>query len=170
LSYAATRRSRPDGQRRTELLLESKNAVIYGAGGGIGVAREGARVYLAGRTRASLEAVAADITAAGGSAEAATETFMRYLAAEVGPHGVRVVGLWTAAGVPETLSREKLASVGGEGAPDPETLERMLAEMTMLRRAPRLAQVADVAAFLASDRAGAITATITNVTCGLVPG
>lgn len=35
---------------------------------------------------------------------------MRYLAAEVGPHGVRVVGLYTA-GVPETLSREKLAAV-----------------------------------------------------------
>jgi NAD(P)-dependent dehydrogenase (short-subunit alcohol dehydrogenase family) len=58
------------------MLLENKNAIIYGAGGGIGgVARtfagEGARVFLAGRTRASLEAVAADITAAGGSAEVA---------------------------------------------------------------------------------------------------
>jgi NADP-dependent 3-hydroxy acid dehydrogenase YdfG len=58
-----------------ELLLENKNALIYGAGGGIGggvartFAREGARVFLAGRTRASLEAVSADITAAGGSAE-----------------------------------------------------------------------------------------------------
>jgi 3-oxoacyl-[acyl-carrier protein] reductase len=40
----------------------------------------------------------------------------------------------------------------------------------MLRRAPRLAQVADAASFLASDPAGAITGTITNVTCGLVPG
>lgn len=45
-----------------------------------------------------------------------------------------------------------------------------LAQMTMLRRAPRLNQVADVAAFLASDRAGAMTGTIINVTCGLVPG
>src|SRR5215217_7325918 len=59
------------------MLLENKNAIIYGAGGGIGggIARtfagEGARVFLAGRTRASLEAVAADITAAGGSAEVA---------------------------------------------------------------------------------------------------
>ena len=57
-----------------ELLLENKNALIYGAGGGIGAvvrtfAREGARVFLAGRTRASLEAVSADIAAAGGSAE-----------------------------------------------------------------------------------------------------
>ncbi len=48
-----------------------------GAGGGIGggvartFAREGAKVFLAGRTRPSLDAVAADITAAGGSAEVA---------------------------------------------------------------------------------------------------
>ena len=56
------------------MLLESQNALIYGAGWGIGAvvrtfAREGARVFLAGRTRASLEAVSADIAAAGGSAE-----------------------------------------------------------------------------------------------------
>lgn len=258
-------------------LLQGKNAIVYGAGGGIGggvartFAREGANVYLAGRTRKTLEAVAADIAAAGGSAEvaevdaldeqavdeharavaaeagsidvsfnlisrgdvqgiplvdmtaadftrpvttgllanfltaraaarqmvkqgsgvilsltsgsakatspmmggtgpadAATETFMRYLAAEVGPAGVRVVGLHTA-GVPETLSREKITSVNADG-PDPADVERMLAGMTMLRRTPRLAQVADVAAFLASDRASAITGTITNVTCGLVAG
>jgi NAD(P)-dependent dehydrogenase (short-subunit alcohol dehydrogenase family) len=57
--------------------LEGKVAVIYGGGGAIGgaVARaygaEGARVFLAGRHRASLEAVAADIAAVGGSAETA---------------------------------------------------------------------------------------------------
>jgi NAD(P)-dependent dehydrogenase (short-subunit alcohol dehydrogenase family) len=45
------------------MLLENKNAVIYGAGGSIGgaVARsfagEGARVFLAGRTLESLEEV-----------------------------------------------------------------------------------------------------------------
>ena len=42
--------------------------------------------------------------------------------------------------------------------------------MRMLRRSPRLAEVADVAAFLASDRAAAVTGTITNVSCGLLPG
>ena len=60
--------------------------------------------------------------------------------------------------------------MGGEATPGPETVERMIAGMAMLRRAPRLAQVADVAAFLASDRASAMTATMANVTCGLVPG
>jgi NAD(P)-dependent dehydrogenase (short-subunit alcohol dehydrogenase family) len=58
-------------------LLAGKNAIIYGAGGRIGrgvartFAREGARDFLAGRTRASLEAVAADIQKAGGSADVA---------------------------------------------------------------------------------------------------
>jgi NAD(P)-dependent dehydrogenase (short-subunit alcohol dehydrogenase family) len=59
------------------MLLENKNAVIYGAGGSIGgavakkFAREGARVFLAGRTREKLDAVANDITGSGGSAEVA---------------------------------------------------------------------------------------------------
>jgi len=106
------------------------------------------------------------------AADAAMEAFMRCLAAEVGPHGVRVLGLWTA-GVPETLSPEKIAAVNSNMVMDDAGLKNlieMLGSMTMLRRAPGLAQVADVAAFLASDRAGAITGTITNVTCGMVPG
>jgi NADP-dependent 3-hydroxy acid dehydrogenase YdfG len=59
------------------MLLENKNAVIYGAGGSIGgavtreFAREGARVFLAGRTREKLDAVASDVASAGGSAEVA---------------------------------------------------------------------------------------------------
>jgi NAD(P)-dependent dehydrogenase (short-subunit alcohol dehydrogenase family) len=104
-----------------------------------------------------------------GPADAATETFMRYLAAEIGQFGVRVVGLYTA-GVADALTREKLAKVGGGGGIDPADVERAIAGMAMLRRAPRLAQVADTAAFLASDRAAGITGTIVNVTCGLLPG
>ena len=80
---------------------------------------------------------------------------------------MRVVGLWTA-GVVETLTKEKLDAVGGEGTPDPETVVRMIAEMALLRRAPRLAEVAETAAFLASDRASGVTASIVNVTSGLV--
>jgi 3-oxoacyl-[acyl-carrier protein] reductase len=59
------------------VLLEGKNAVIYGGGGSIGgavaraFAREGARVFLAGRTQANLDAVAEDIRGAGGAAETA---------------------------------------------------------------------------------------------------
>ena len=58
-------------------ILENKSAVVFGAGGSIGAAvakefaAEGARVFLAGRTKASLEAVAEQITAAGGEAQTA---------------------------------------------------------------------------------------------------
>jgi 3-oxoacyl-[acyl-carrier protein] reductase len=59
------------------VLLENRNAIIYGGGGSIGgaVARafghEGARLHLAGRTLESLERVAQEIRAAGGAAETA---------------------------------------------------------------------------------------------------
>jgi 3-oxoacyl-[acyl-carrier protein] reductase len=59
------------------MLLEGKNAVVYGGGGAIGgaaaraFAREGAAVFLAGRTRAKLEAVADEIRSAGGQVETA---------------------------------------------------------------------------------------------------
>ncbi|QXJ24328.1 SDR family oxidoreductase [Actinomadura graeca] len=256
-------------------MLENKNAIIYGGGGSIGgavartFARHGATVHLAGRTRATLEAVAAGITAAGGRAEvavldaadekaveeharqvaeeaggldvslnlvprgdvhgtpltriaagdflrpvtagittnfltartaarhmsergsgviltlnsgsakgspmmggtgpadAAIDALVRNLAQECGPSGVRVVGIWTA-GLPETMTREKLAAHGAamdDAAYD--ALIARLAEMRMLRRSPTLAQIADTAAFLASDGAAAITATFVNATSGI---
>jgi short-subunit dehydrogenase len=62
---------------RMEVLLEDKNAVIYRGGSAIGgsvahaCTRERARVILAGRTVALLDAVAEDISAAGGVVETA---------------------------------------------------------------------------------------------------
>ncbi|MGW4063687.1 SDR family NAD(P)-dependent oxidoreductase [Amycolatopsis sp. NPDC004747] len=58
-------------------LLTGKNAIVYGAAGRIGAAvatafaGEGARVFLAGRTRARLDEVAGRIRADGGRAETA---------------------------------------------------------------------------------------------------
>jgi NAD(P)-dependent dehydrogenase (short-subunit alcohol dehydrogenase family) len=256
--------------------LEGRTAIVYGGGGALGggvaraFAREGAKVFLAGRTREPLESVAAEITSAGGYAEAAvldalderavdehvrevasktggvdvsfnlisrgdvqgtplvematddllravvnglrssfvtaraaarqmveggsgvilhlnsasgdgampgmgstgpadaaTESLMRYLAAELGGRGIRVCGIWTA-GVADTLTREKLAAVAGENAPDPEVAAQAIAGMAALRRAPMVADVAETAVFLASERASGITGTMTNVTCGLV--
>ena len=257
------------------MLLEDKNAVIYGAGGAIGgavakdFAREGARVFLAGRTRDPLEVVASDIEAAGGSAEvavldaldeeavdeharamaseagsidvsfnlitrgdvqgipliemktddllhavlnglrsnfitaraaarhmveqgsgvilaldsgsangspmmgstgpadAATDILVRNLAAELGPRGVRVVGIWTA-GLPETFSKEKIAAVDSRFQEEAafQGLIESLDQMRMTRRSPRLAEVAATAAFLASEKAAAITGTFVNVTSG----
>jgi 3-oxoacyl-[acyl-carrier protein] reductase len=59
------------------MLLKGKVAIIHGAGGAIGGAvarafgREGARLFLSGRTLGPVEAVAREIAAAGGTAEAA---------------------------------------------------------------------------------------------------
>jgi len=57
-------------------ILNGKHAAVFGAGGSIGAAvarefaSEGAEVFLAGRTRASVEAVAKEIAATGGRAHA----------------------------------------------------------------------------------------------------
>lgn len=59
------------------MLLENRVCVIYGAGGAIGgaiaraFAREGARVFLVGRTQAKLDQVADDIRSTGGQADTA---------------------------------------------------------------------------------------------------
>ncbi len=102
-----------------------------------------------------------------GPADAATEALMRHLAAELGPYGVRVCGIWTA-GVVETLTNERLQKVGGPDMPDAAVIVAGIASMTALRRAPHLAEVAETAAFLASDLASGITGSMTNVTSGLV--
>ena len=59
------------------MLLNKKNAVVYGAGGSVGgavagaFAREGARVFLTGRNLAKLDAVAKEILAGEGAVETA---------------------------------------------------------------------------------------------------
>lgn len=88
-----------------------------------------------------------------GPADAATESFMRYLASEVGPKGVRVVCLWTAGVV---IENDALGAA-----------KDMLVGMSMLRKRPTLQEVADTAAFIASDRGSGITASIVNVTSGI---
>lgn len=59
------------------MLLDHQTAIVYGGGGAIGaataraLARAGASVFLAGRTRARMDTVVTQIRAAGGRAEAA---------------------------------------------------------------------------------------------------
>jgi NAD(P)-dependent dehydrogenase (short-subunit alcohol dehydrogenase family) len=103
-----------------------------------------------------------------GPADAACDTYLRYLAAETGAQGVRVTTIHTA-GVTGSLTAEKIAAVGGTPV-DPAIIEQAISGMTMVKRAPNVAQIADVAAFLASDRAAAITGTVINATCGLIAG
>jgi NAD(P)-dependent dehydrogenase (short-subunit alcohol dehydrogenase family) len=88
-----------------------------------------------------------------GPADAATESFMRYLAAEVGQFGVRVCGIGTA-GIVATLTKAKLAEMGGPDVPEPHPVGEMSTGMAALRRTPTLAD--------------GITGSMTNVTRGLV--
>lgn len=106
-----------------------------------------------------------------GPADAANDMLVRNLAAELGPRGVRVLGIWTA-GLPETLTPDKIAAHSGGPRLDDAAFQGLLGQldrMRMTRRSPRLAEVAATAAFLASGRAGAITGTFVNVTSGIFP-
>jgi 3-oxoacyl-[acyl-carrier protein] reductase len=101
---------------------------------------------------------------------AAIEAFSRLLAAELGASGVRVVCLRPDAipeAVPTSHAREVFAGFAERTG---MRIEDLLAERartgTLLRRFPTLTQVADFAAFAASDRAGAMTGAIANLTCG----
>lgn len=95
-----------------------------------------------------------------GPADGATDAFVRNLAREIGPQGVRVLGVWTA-GVPETFAVRENSPMS------PADIERVISPLTMIHRAPRLADVVSTLTFLASDRAGSITGTFVNVTSGI---
>jgi 3-oxoacyl-[acyl-carrier protein] reductase len=92
------------------MLLDTKVAIIYGGGGAIGgaiaraFAREGARVFLAGRTQEKLDAVAGAIRSTGGAAdtaalnaldERAVDTFVDRVAEQAGrvDISVNVIGV-----------------------------------------------------------------------------
>lgn len=245
------------------MLLENKVAVIYGAGGSIGAAvartfaREGARVFLAGRTQAKLDQVAQEIRSKGGIADTvvidalderavdeyvdavveqagsidisfnligygdvqeplleisvedflqpittamraqflttraaarhmvkhgsgvilafggggpqtlpglggfkvaldAIEGLRRQWACELGRHGIRVVTLKTG-GIPESIP---------DTLPQRDEIIANLLPLTLLKRNATLADVGNVAAFVASDQARTITATEVNISCG----
>jgi NAD(P)-dependent dehydrogenase (short-subunit alcohol dehydrogenase family) len=260
------------------MLLQNRNAVIYGGGGAIGgavarvFAREGARIFLAGRTQRRLDVVAADIAAGGGTvatakldvfdqlavekhaahvaeaggidialnaisvmhdqgtaladlsledfmrpidgfmkslfitskavaphmggrrpgviltlsepgarlavggilghaaSSAGKEAFSRVLAAELGPRNIRVICIRShaIADAPAAGSYTKelfQPMAAASGLPLPEWMGG-LASGTMQKSLPSLAEVAETVAFLASDHARPMTATIVNVTGG----
>jgi NAD(P)-dependent dehydrogenase (short-subunit alcohol dehydrogenase family) len=100
---------------------------------------------------------------------AAIEAQCRQWACELGPQGIRVVWLRTT-GLPEAIpdTGDAVADLGtgfGQGMRRAEIIAGMQ-QATMLGRLPTLAELGHAAAFLASDRASAMTATLANITCG----
>ncbi len=97
---------------------------------------------------------------------AAVEAFSRSLALEVGPAGIRVVCL-RAHAIPETpVIEANFATAAHAAGVTPAQWRARLEQSTLLKRLPTLAEVADTAAFVASDRAGAMTATVVNLSAG----
>jgi NAD(P)-dependent dehydrogenase (short-subunit alcohol dehydrogenase family) len=101
-----------------------------------------------------------------GVACAAIEGLCRQLAVDLGGDGIRVITL-RSAGSPDAPG---VAAAIGEHAKlagvSREAFEARIAEKTMLKRMPKMAEVANAAVLMASDRASAITAAVTNLTCG----
>jgi enoyl-[acyl-carrier protein] reductase I len=91
-----------------------------------------------------------------GVAKAALEANVRYLAADVGPRGVRVNAI--SAGAVNTL-----AARGVRGF---TTLLKYSEEHTPLRRNVELREIGDTAVFLASSMSSAITGQVLFVDCG----
>jgi 3-oxoacyl-[acyl-carrier protein] reductase len=106
-----------------------------------------------------------------GTTCAAIETMTQRLAVELGPTGVRVVCLrpHLIADGPSNGSYTR-ELFGRRAAAAGVSVEQWLVQwqenVTLLGRLPALAQVADAAVFLASDRAGAITGAVVDLTCG----
>ena len=99
-----------------------------------------------------------------GPAMAAKEALTRSLSAELAPHGIRVVGLRPQA-MPETSTIREAFEPRSAGA-SWEQWQQMLASRTHPRRLMTLEEMANVAVFLASDRATGMTGTTVNLTMG----
>jgi enoyl-[acyl-carrier protein] reductase I len=91
-----------------------------------------------------------------GLAKASLEAGVRYLAADLGPKGIRVNGI--SAGPIKTLAA---AGVGGFGR-----ILKFVETNAPLRRNVTIEDVGNAAAFLMSDLAAGITGEITYVDCG----
>ena len=99
-------------------------------------------------------------------AMAAKEALTRDLSAELAPHGIRVVGL-RPHGIPETATlREAFEPRATALGMTWEQWQESLASRTHARRLSTLAETANVAVFMASDKASGMTGTTVNLTMG----
>ena len=101
-----------------------------------------------------------------GPAMAAKEALTRELSAELAPAGIRVVGL-RPQGIPGTASlREAFEPRAKASGMTWEQFQEVGASRTHTRRLSTLAELADLAVFMASDRASGMTGTTVNLSMG----
>jgi NAD(P)-dependent dehydrogenase (short-subunit alcohol dehydrogenase family) len=102
-----------------------------------------------------------------GPAQAAKEALTRELSAELAPQGIRVVGLRPQA-MPESVGsrRRFFESRAKSSGMTWEQFQELLASRTHPRRLMTLAEMANVAVFMASDKASGMTGTTVNLTMG----
>ena len=101
---------------------------------------------------------------------AGKEVFSRVLAAELAPRNIRVVCIRPHAIIDApaagSYTKDLFKPAADADGLSVETWMDGLARSTMLKRLPTLSDVAETAAFLASDRAGAMTGIVANLTAG----
>jgi NAD(P)-dependent dehydrogenase (short-subunit alcohol dehydrogenase family) len=104
-----------------------------------------------------------------GPAYAAVAALTRSLSVELAPQGVRVVCLMPNA-IPETATiRENFGRYARAAGITTAEYQARIESMTHTRRLTTLAELANAAAFLASDQASAMTGTVANLSGGGVP-
>jgi NAD(P)-dependent dehydrogenase (short-subunit alcohol dehydrogenase family) len=111
----------------------------------------------------------ANRSVSGRRAWAAIESLTRSLAGESGASGIRVICL-RADGMPDTDTITEVFGLHAKGAgmSSHKDFQAAMENRTLLKRLPRLSEIANVAAFLASDQASAMTGTVVSVSCGSV--
>jgi NAD(P)-dependent dehydrogenase (short-subunit alcohol dehydrogenase family) len=102
----------------------------------------------------------------GGPAMAAVEALTRDLSAELASQGIRVVGL-RPQGMPETgRIKESFGLYAKASGMTWEQFHESSAGRTHTRRLSTLAEMANVAVFMASDQASGMTGTVVNLSMG----
>jgi NAD(P)-dependent dehydrogenase (short-subunit alcohol dehydrogenase family) len=101
-----------------------------------------------------------------GPAMAAKEALTRELSAELAPHGIRVVGL-RPQGIPGTDSlKEAFEPRAKASGMTLEQFQEVGANKTHPRRLSTLTELANMAVFMASDKASGMTGTTVNMSMG----
>jgi NAD(P)-dependent dehydrogenase (short-subunit alcohol dehydrogenase family) len=97
---------------------------------------------------------------------AAMEALTRGLSVELAPRGIRVVGL-RPQGMAETGRIKEVFRLSAQASGmTTEQFHELIAERTHTRRLTTLAEMTNMAVFLASDRASGMTGTTVNLSMG----